>query len=255
MDVVIQSEGADLAAHIARPRTRGAPRRPGLVLCHGFPAAPSGAGQAGSTYTELADWLASEASWVVMAFNFRGAGASKGNFSLGGWLADLRAAVAHLRSQPDVSGVWVAGFREGGALAVCATGDDRAIKGVAALAAPVDFERWAVDPRRSVEEARRNGAIVDPAFPADFEAWAREFREIRPLTKVVAVPPRPLLVVHGTDDITVPLVDARALADAAAGDENAGEVDFRVLSGAGHHLRHDPRAVAILLGWLERQQI
>jgi putative redox protein len=190
-----------------------------------------------------------------MAFNFRGAGVSKGNFSLRGWLNDLKAAVAYLRSNAEVSGVWLAGFREGGALAVCATAEDRTIRGVAALAAPVDFERWAVDPRRSLEEARRNGAIQDPAFPPDLDSWAREFREIRPLGMIAAVPPRPLLVVHGTDDVSVPLVDARALADAAAGDENAGEVDFRVLSGAGHHLRHDPRAVAILLGWLERQHV
>jgi uncharacterized protein len=30
-------------------------------------------------------------------------------------------------------------------------------------------------------------------------------------------------------------------------------VDLRLLSGAGHRLRHDPRAVAALLGWLGRQ--
>ena len=28
-----------------------------------------------------------------------------------------------------------------------------------------------------------------------------------------------------------------------------------VINGAGHELRHDPRAVAVLLGWLGRQQI
>jgi len=38
------------------------------------------------------------------------------------------------------------------------------------------------------------------------------------------------------------------LAD-AAGDA----VELRVLSDAGHRLRHDPRAVALILGWMERQ--
>ena len=33
----------------------------------------------------------------------------------------------------------------------------------------------------------------------------------------------------------------------------AGGPYWVVISGAGHRLRHDPRAVAILLGWLERQ--
>ncbi len=62
--------------------------------------------------------------------------------------------------------------------------------------------------------------------------------------------PRPLLVVHGTDDDVVPVSDARALVDAAG-----GPVELRILVGAGHRLRHDPRAVAILLGWMDRQQL
>ncbi|HZT65639.1 MAG TPA: alpha/beta hydrolase [Acidimicrobiales bacterium] len=250
MDEVLESAGLKLGAHLARPKTRGAGRRPGLVLAHGFPAAPAGAGQAGSTYPELADWLAAEAGWVVLAFNFRGAGTSEGDFSLGGWLADLRSAVDHLSSQPDVSGVWLAGFRDGGSLALCVAGEDPRVRGVAALAAPVDFDRWASEPRRFLEEARRAGVIRRREFPPDFDAWARELREIKPLTGAAGVPPRPLLVVHGTDDVTVPLMDARALADAVS-----NKVEFRVLNGAGHHLRHDPRAVAILLGWLERQEV
>jgi putative redox protein len=33
-----------------------------------------------------------------------------------------------------------------------------------------------------------------------------------------------------------------------------GSADLRMIAGAGHHLRHDPRAIAILLGWLDRQR-
>ncbi|HMC51446.1 MAG TPA: hypothetical protein VKI64_01715, partial [Acidimicrobiales bacterium] len=70
----------------------------------------------------------------------------------------------------------------------------------------------------------------------------------RPLALVGKIPPRPLLLLHGSDDDVVPLMDARTLADAAD-----GQVELRVISGAGHGLRHDPRAVAVLMGWLERQ--
>ncbi|MDQ1373151.1 MAG: uncharacterized protein QOJ09_489, partial [Actinomycetota bacterium] len=45
-------------------------------------------------------------------------------------------------------------------------------------------------------------------------------------------------------------LDARQLADAAD-----GAVELRVLAGAGHRLRHDPRAIAVLLGWLDRQTL
>jgi putative redox protein len=36
--------------------------------------------------------------------------------------------------------------------------------------------------------------------------------------------------------------------------EAHGSAELRVLDGAGHRLRHDPRAVALLLGWLDRQK-
>ena len=64
------------------------------------------------------------------------------------------------------------------------------------------------------------------------------------------IPPRPLLLMHGSEDPTVPVSDARALADAAD-----GQADLRVITGAGHRLRHDPRAVAALMGWMERQGV
>jgi putative redox protein len=60
--------------------------------------------------------------------------------------------------------------------------------------------------------------------------------------------PRPLLVVHGSDDEVVPSFDARVLADAH------GSAELRLIHGAGHSLRHDPRTVAVLLGWLDRQR-
>ena len=59
---------------------------------------------------------------------------------------------------------------------------------------------------------------------------------------------RPLLVLHGIDDPDVPVDDARALADAGA-----PLCELRLVQGAGHRLRHDPRAIATLLGWLDRQ--
>jgi uncharacterized protein len=248
MDTAVAAGSGQIAAHVARPRHRAGSRRPGLVLCHGLPAAEGGAPQAGATYPQLADWLAAELNWTVVAFNFRGAGTSAGQFSLQGWLDDLRATVAWVRDEMEVSGVWLAGFRDGASLALCLAGEDPDIRGVAALAARVDFDRWASDPRRFLEHARRVGVITDKAFPPEPDRWYRELRELKPLVAAASIPPRPFLVVHGTDDTVVPLVEARALTDSAA-----NEVEFRVLSGAGHHLRHDPRAVAILLGWLERQ--
>lgn len=242
------SHGFTLAAHIAR----GSPAGPSaaLVLCHGFPAGPGGAATSAQTYPELADRLAADTGWTVMVFTFRGAGGSEGNFSLGGWRDDIGAAVDKLSADEAVRGVWLAGSSIGGALAVCAAAVDHRVRGVATLAAPAAFDDWAADAQRFLANCREIGVVRDPTYPPDIEAWARELREIRPLDVIGDLGERSLLIMHGADDDVVPLADARALADASQ-----GVAELRVISGAGHRLRHDPRAVALLTGWMERQLI
>lgn len=238
---------ATLAGQLSRPvGRRGA--GPGIVLCHGFPSGSGGAATSARTYPELADRISRDVGWSALAFTFRGAGESTGSFSLGGWLDDVRTAVDHMLALSGVTGVWVAGFGTGGALAICAAADDPRIRGVAALAAPADFDDWARAPRRLLQHARDIGLIRDPDFPPNPEAWARELRAIRPVASVSRVRPRPLLIVHGTEDESVPELDARVIGDAH------GEAELRFVTGAGHRLRHDPRALAVLLGWLDRQR-
>ncbi|MGI9120262.1 MAG: alpha/beta hydrolase family protein [Acidimicrobiales bacterium] len=245
---VIRSEGLRLHAHLARPPpVATAPGRPGLVVCHGFPTGALGAAASGQTYPELADRLALEAGWTVLTFNFRGTGSSQGDFSLGGWLADLRSAVDHLLARGDVDGVWLAGSSTGGSLAICEAAEDVRVRGVAALSARADFDDWAAHPRRFLEHARSVGLVRHADFPPRMDEWARQLKALRPLALAAKLAPRPLLLVQGSDDDLVPALDARALADCH------GSAELRIINGAGHGLRHDPRAVALLLGWLERQ--
>jgi len=245
VDDAITSGGLRLGAHFARPPGG---RVPGLVLCHGFPSGPRGAATSGATFPELADRIAREAGWAVLTFNFRGTGASEGDFSIAGWRADQRAAAEWLWARDDVTGVWIAGTNLGGSLAISTAADDARIRGVAVLAAPVNMRDWTRDPARFLEHARAMGVIRNPAFPHDVNAWVRGITELDPLRIARRLPPRPLLVLHGTADDVVPVSDARALADAAA-----PASELRLVHAAGHRLRHDPRAVAALLGWLDRQ--
>jgi uncharacterized protein len=221
---------------------------PAVVLVHGYPSDVSAAAMAAAALPELADRISTEMGWVAMAVALRGCGQSEGSFSLGGWLDDLRASVAHLRAEEQVTGVWLAGFGTGGALSICAAAGDDDVRGVATLGAPADFDDWASHPRRLLDHAREVGMITDPGFPADMDGWSRDLKEIRAVAFAPKVAPRPLLVVHGSEDDLVPVFDARVLVDAH------GAAELRIMSGAGHRLRHDPRAVAVLLGWLDRQR-
>ncbi len=250
MNGTFASGGLRLARYLVLPaaRSAGTTDLPGFIFCHGFPVGPLDARRSAGTFPELMDRISHEMGWAAMTFTFRGCGTSEGDFSLQGWAEDLRAAIDHFVASCGPSGIWLGGTSTGGSLAVCvAAGDDR-VRGVAALAGRADFDDWANQPRRFLEHARDIGAVRDPMFPRQFDRWARELRNYRPLAAARRLAPRALLVVHGADDDVVPTVDARLLAEAH------GDAELRVITGAGHRLRHDPRAVAILLGWLDRQR-
>lgn len=240
-----------LASHLARPPgavSAGSSRTPGVVLLHGYPSGMGGSELAAASLPELADRIANELGWVALAVAFRGCGGSEGQFALGGWLEDARSAVNHLIASERVDEVWIAGFGTGGAMAVCAAAADPRVHGVAALGAPADFEDWASQPRRLLDHSRDIGLISDAAFPPILDVWVRQLREIRASDCARLIAPRSLLLVHGSDDDVVPVFEARIISDAH------GAAELRVIPGAGHGLRHDPRAVAVLLGWLDRER-
>lgn len=246
MDYTFRSGDLTLSGHLAEPPVP-AQEAPGLVLCHGFPTRGRESQQSGVSFPELAERIATELGWVVLTMNFRGCGQAEGDFSLLGWLDDIHSAVSHV-ADLGVNGVWLCGTGTGGSLALCEGARNTDVRGVATLAAPGDFDDWARHPRRLLLHARQVGVIRDPDFPPAFDRWAAELKEVRPVTAAGDLAPRPLLVLHGDSDDLTPLADGRAIAAAH------GRAEMRVFNGAGHELRHDPRAVAVLLGWLSRQQ-
>lgn len=245
MDSSFASGSLQLGCHLVVPgHVSGRP--PAMVLCHGFPIGPLDARQSAMTYPQLVDRIAHELGYVAMTFNFRGTGASLGDFSLQGWIDDLRNAINYVVDETNPSHVVIVGTNTGGSIAICVAAEDPRVQAMALLGSRADFDDWADQPRRFLEHAREIGAVRTPGFPPSFEQWSRAFRRFRPLECAARFAPRPLLVMHGDDDESVPTSDARQYATAH------GSAEFSVLSGAGHRLRHDPRAIAILIGWLDR---
>ena len=246
MDDTFRSGEFALACHLQRPSAPVGDDQPGLILCHGFPIGPLDARRSAGTFPQLIDRVAFESGYPGMTFNFRGCGTSTGDFSLQGWVEDLRAAIDHLLREAGVRKVVLVGTNTGGSLAVCVGADDPRVAAVGLLSPRADFDDWAEHPRRFLEHAREIGAIRTPGFPRSVDEWSRAFRRFRPVTAAQRFAPRPMLVMHGEDDDSVPTSDARQLVNAH------GSAELSVLAGAGHRLRHDPRAIAILLGWLDR---
>ena len=242
------SDGLKLSAYLALPERRPEAGSPGFVLCHGFPTAAIGAERVGMSYHSLADRIAEQQGAAVLALDYRGCGKSEGHFSVKGWLQDVEAAVAALGERDDVSSVSIIGFGTGGALAVCAGASQPTVRSVAAFAPPADFSDWSNDPKHLLGHARRIGVITDDDFPADFDEWAAELSQVRAIDSAEELAPRALTILHGGDDDVVPVFDSRLIADAH------GAADLRIVQGAGHLLRYDPRAIAVLLGWVDRQR-
>jgi putative redox protein len=247
VDDFFLSDGLRLACHVAVPSEARGPL-PAVVLCHGYPSGGIDARHSGGTFPELVDEIAAEMKWVGMAFTFRGCATSEGDFSMQGWVDDLRAAISHVVSVVSPTGIWLVGNNTGGSLALCVAADDPRVEGCALLGARADFDDWAAQPRRFLEHSREIGTVKRPGFPPSVEEWGRELRRFRPADAARRYAPRPLLLMHGADDHIVPPADSRVLAQAH------GSAELQVIPGAGHRLRHDPRAMAMLFGWLDRQR-
>ncbi len=238
------------ALAIYEPTVTGPPGSSGgvVVVSHGFPVDKGSPELIPASLVALSDRLASDSGWRVIACCLRGVGSSAGNFSLKGWLDDLGAVVAKASENASGGGAWLVGAGIAGALAICLAADDPRVRGVASLAAPATFADWAADLAAVSTYAKVVGVLSGKPAP-DLAAWSREFADILPAASASRLKGRPVLVLHGADDDVVPAEDARAIALAVG--ESA---ELRILAGAGHRLNSDPRAVALLLGWLERQR-
>ena len=153
-----------------------------------------------------------------------------------------------MRDVAGIEEIWLVGFAAGGTLAICAAAEDPAVAGVAALAPPAEFADRGGDPRRLVAQARATGLIHTRKITRRTRVPGRaNCANCGPPSSSARCRPGRCSIVAGANDDVVPMTDARELADAA--DASA---ELRVIAGAGHMLLHDPRAIALLLGWFDR---
>jgi len=133
--VTLRCDDLTLEGLLARPERSGA--SPGAVICHPHPM------YGGSMNNNVVDAIIA-AMWrrgyATLRFNFRGVGASEGEYDGGeGEAADARAAVEFLAAQPDIDrdAIALAGYSFGAAVALRAGLGDSRVARVIAVALPV----------------------------------------------------------------------------------------------------------------------
>ena len=217
------------------------------VLCHGIPGSKR-RDHSDPGYEGFARTLA-ERGFGAFWFDFRGVRGMPGEFSIGGWMRDLDAAMTAIDSDAEIGGIprVIVGSSAGGAVGIAVAAQRGDLAAVATLAAPASFTFGGLveDPQRLLQLFRNTGIVHDPAFPPNLDDWWAEFTENAPEERIGKISPRPVLLVHGDSDDVVGYPHAERLFVAAGEPKEL----VRIPCGA-HQLRRDPRAVDALADWL-----
>ena len=245
--IVLDVEGIAILGWLYLPDIE--PPYPAVCVCHGIPARVREPDDNG--YALLAEEICRE-GFAVMIFNFRGTGASGGNLDIMGWTRDLKGVLDYLYTVPEIdkSHLSLFGFSGGAAVSVYVAAQEKRISCVAACACPAEFSFISEvdDPQSVVDHFRSIGAIRDKNFPRNADHWFDGFRMLSPIKYVAGIAPRPLLIVHGSQDETVNINDAHRLCDRAGKPKQ-----IIIIDGAGHRLRQEPKAISIVIDWLKTQ--
>ena len=241
-----KSDGLTIRGEIYRPSDQAGPF-PTLILCHGIPAKIKGPDDRG--YPLLAERFCGE-GFLVVIFNFRGAGLSEGDFDILGWARDLEKGLntLYLRPEVDRKRVFFMGFSGGAAVSIYVAGRHKEVAGVVSCASPAEFRDLST--AKGLEDflthARDTGIVKSPDFPRSMEAWKNSFKTVRPIDWIDRIPPRPLLLVHGTRDDVVPFRQAHRLHGKVK-----GKAELFIIEGAGHRLRVEEKAMEKASKWLK----
>jgi fermentation-respiration switch protein FrsA (DUF1100 family) len=162
--------------------------------------------------------------------------------------------IDYLYALPQLDNTYLSllGFSAGAAVSVYVAAQDERVSSVAACACPAEFNIFVKgdNPQSLIDHFRSIGAIRDNSYPAFPQEWLDGFNLVKPIDYIAQISPRPLLLVHGSQDETVDINHAHRLY-ARAGEPK----QLAIVEGAGHRLRRDDKAMDIVIDWLKARQI
>ena len=217
---------------------RGEEPKPTALLLHGCPGLEKN--------LDLAATLR-DRGWNALLFHYRGCWGSAGRYDLRTIPRDVTAAVGCLADCPQVNPgrIAVVGHSLGGWAAIVTAAAEPRLRAVAVYGAPArPGGTLALSPAQVELEFTRFLATT----PREFAAQRDEVAErMSALDAVAAISPRPLLIVHGTEDRWVPVAQARELRARAGSPCRYVEVD-----GANHAFAwHRAQLRVLIAGWLD----
>jgi uncharacterized protein len=216
---------------------RGDEPKPTALLLHGCPGLEKN--------LDLAALLR-DRGWNSLLFHYRGCWGSAGRYDLRTIPRDVIAAVDYLAGCPRVDSgrIAVVGHSLGGWAAIVTAAREPRLRAVAAYGAPA---RLGGGLRPDLDLVEKEFTRFLATTPEEFVAQRDEAAgRMNALEAVAAISPRPLLLVHGTEDPWVPVAQARELRARAGPPCRYVEVD-----GANHSFAwHRAELRELIAGWL-----
>ena len=265
-DVSIPASGFTIAGTITTPPATGRLRHPAIVLAGGASPVDRDETVAGiPVFAQLAGALA-ERGLLVLRYDKRGIGQSGGRderATLQDYADDLVAVVRWLRKRKDVDPrrVAVAGYGEGGMVALLAAGREKNISSLVLIASPgtsgadlvLEQQRHVLEVLKTPEADRQAKIALQQKIhdairtdkgwdeiPQELRApaetpWFRSFLLFDP-AKAMSRVKQPILIVQGSLDKQVFPHQAEKLAALARARKNSPPVEVVQLSGLNHLL-------------------
>jgi dipeptidyl aminopeptidase/acylaminoacyl peptidase len=181
-----------------------------IILCHGL-----GTNRADMLLQAV---LLAEHGYGSLLFDFRAHGESEGEMVTYGYgeADDVLAAVDYLLARPDVDPqrIGILGGSLGAATAIHAAARSTHLRAVVAESAFTSLEDEVASSFKAFSGL--------PAFPfapftVAFAQWQTGLRisEVRPIDDIPSIAPRPVFIIHGTDDELIPAEQGLRLYEAA----------------------------------------
>lgn len=250
----IPSRGQRLSAMVHLP-DQGKVKDPVIVMCHGFTGDKIGMNQMNA---RLAAALES-AGYAVIRFDFLGSGDSDGEFAtdtiVAGWLTDTANVMQWVSEQPEFSSLPIVlyGHSLGGLIALCHKDEGARVAARIAFAPVVDAVenlRTSILGQDLWQKSFRGETIANfygKAYSLRSQ-FVHDLAENRydPLHDA-AVLTTPLLIVHGTSDVAVPIEGSHILFERYNGPKEMKvlEIDHVAAGQLGPW-------IAAIIEWLDR---